>query len=38
LESTDLRAARANEYTLWPVGFDWKRAGVIKVSSKPDQR
>jgi len=32
LESPNLRDARANEYTLWPAGFDWQSAGVIKVS------
>jgi uncharacterized protein YjbI with pentapeptide repeats len=28
LQSADLRGAKADGRTVWPVGFDWRRAGV----------
>jgi uncharacterized protein YjbI with pentapeptide repeats len=29
LAGVSLRGARANAYTEWPEGFDWRQAGVV---------
>jgi uncharacterized protein YjbI with pentapeptide repeats len=34
LARTSLRGARANAFTEWPDGFDWRKAGVI-MDDKP---
>jgi uncharacterized protein YjbI with pentapeptide repeats len=30
-ESADLRGTKADQRTIWPDGFDWRRAGIIMI-------
>jgi Pentapeptide repeats (8 copies) len=37
LDGARLQSARASAKTVWPEGFDWRRAGVIRVDETRDE-
>jgi uncharacterized protein YjbI with pentapeptide repeats len=35
LTGISLRGARANAFTEWPDGFDWRKAGIVMDEPEP---